>query len=149
MIKYLLYEVVSSMLLMKDILDEKDKRLRKKNTDVTFPLSKEEKKLDPKRSESAKKAAETRKKNALEKNQQIMLFLNRRGHTGFISCRSCGHVMKCPHCDVSLTLHKDGTMRCHYCGYEKMSETLYDFQFDFLAPQNKVKNIFPIKNPQV
>ena len=59
--------------------------------------------------------------NALEKNQQIMLFLNRRGHTGFISCRSCGHVLKCPHCDVSLTLHKDGTMRCHYCGYEKMS----------------------------
>ena len=59
--------------------------------------------------------------NALEKNEQIMLFLNRRGHTGFISCRSCGHVLKCPHCDVSLTLHKDGRMRCHYCGYEQMS----------------------------
>ncbi len=58
---------------------------------------------------------------ALEKNQQIMLFLNRRGHTGFISCRSCGHVLKCPHCDVSLTLHKDNKMRCHYCGYEQMS----------------------------
>ena len=56
---------------------------------------------------------------ALDKNQQIMLFLNRRGHTGFISCRSCGHVLKCPHCDVSLTLHKDGRMRCHYCGYEQ------------------------------
>lgn len=56
---------------------------------------------------------------ALDKNQQIMLFLNRRGHTGFISCRSCGHVLKCPHCDVSLTLHKDGKMRCHYCGYEQ------------------------------
>ena len=59
--------------------------------------------------------------NALEKNQQIMLFLNRRGHTGFISCRSCGHVLKCPHCDVSLTLHKDGRMRCHYCGYEQLN----------------------------
>ena len=59
--------------------------------------------------------------NALEKNEQIMLFLNRRGHTGFISCRSCGHVLKCPHCDVSLTLHNDGRMRCHYCGYEQMS----------------------------
>jgi len=58
---------------------------------------------------------------ALEKNQQIMLFLNRRGHTGFISCRSCGHVLKCPHCDVSLTLHKDGRMRCHYCGYEQFN----------------------------
>ena len=56
---------------------------------------------------------------ALDKKQQIMLFLNRRGHTGFISCRSCGHVLKCPHCDVSLTLHKDGRMRCHYCGYEQ------------------------------
>ncbi len=56
---------------------------------------------------------------ALDKNQQMMLFLNRRGHTGFISCRSCGHVLKCPHCDVSLTLHKDGKMRCHYCGYEQ------------------------------
>ena len=59
--------------------------------------------------------------NTLEKNQQIMLFLNRRGHTGFISCRSCGAVLKCPHCDVSLTLHKDGRMRCHYCGYEQIN----------------------------
>ena len=58
---------------------------------------------------------------ALENKQQIMLFLNRRGHTGFISCRSCGHVLKCPHCDVSLTFHKDGRMRCHYCGYEQQS----------------------------
>ena len=56
---------------------------------------------------------------ALDKNEQIMLFLNRRGHTGFISCRSCGHVLKCPHCDVSLTFHKDGRMKCHYCGYEQ------------------------------
>lgn len=56
---------------------------------------------------------------ALEKKQQIMLFLNRRGHTGFISCRSCGHVLKCPHCDVSLTFHRDQKMRCHYCGYEQ------------------------------
>ena len=59
--------------------------------------------------------------NALENKQQIMLFLNRRGHTGFISCRSCGHVLKCPHCDVSMTLHKDGRMRCHYCGYEQLN----------------------------
>lgn len=63
----------------------------------------------------------TQMQEALEKNQQIMLFLNRRGHTGFISCRSCGHVLKCPHCDVSLTLHKDGRMRCHYCGYEQFN----------------------------
>lgn len=60
-------------------------------------------------------------KETLDKKQQIMLFLNKRGLTGFISCRSCGHVIKCPHCDVSLTLHKDGKMRCHYCGYEQKS----------------------------
>ncbi len=59
--------------------------------------------------------------DALKKNQQIMLFLNRRGHTGFISCRSCGKVLQCPHCDVSLTLHRDGRMHCHYCGYEQIS----------------------------
>ena len=63
----------------------------------------------------------TQMQNALENKQQIMLFLNRRGHTGFISCRSCGHVLKCPHCDVSMTLHKDGRMRCHYCGYEQLN----------------------------
>ncbi len=53
----------------------------------------------------------------LERKEQAMLFLNRRGYAGFISCRSCGYVVKCPHCDVSLTEHNDGTMVCHYCGY--------------------------------
>ena len=53
----------------------------------------------------------------LEKKEQIMLFLNRRGYSGFISCRECGHVIKCPHCNVSLSVHRDGRMRCHYCGY--------------------------------
>ena len=56
-------------------------------------------------------------KEKLSKKQQIMLFLNRRGLAGFVSCRSCGVVLKCPHCDVSLTQHQDGTMKCHYCGY--------------------------------
>ncbi len=53
----------------------------------------------------------------LLKKEQIMLFLNRRGLAGFVSCRSCGQVMKCPHCDVSLHLHKDGRLVCHYCGH--------------------------------
>lgn len=53
----------------------------------------------------------------LEKGQQIMLFMNRRGYSNFISCRSCGEAIKCPHCDVTLTLHKDGRLVCHYCGY--------------------------------
>ncbi|MBU3874667.1 primosomal protein N' [Faecalicatena sp. AGMB00832] len=55
----------------------------------------------------------------LEKGEQIMLFLNRRGYAGFISCRECGHVIKCPHCDVSLSSHRNGKMVCHYCGYEE------------------------------
>lgn len=55
----------------------------------------------------------------LEKKEQIMLFLNRRGYAGFISCRSCGLVLKCPHCDVSLSEHRGGILKCHYCGYEQ------------------------------
>lgn len=55
----------------------------------------------------------------LEKHQQTMLFLNRRGYSGFISCRSCGYVIKCPHCDVSLTVHRGGRLVCHYCGHEQ------------------------------
>ena len=55
----------------------------------------------------------------LQKREQAMLFLNRRGLMGFISCRSCGHVIKCPHCDVSLTLHRDKRLHCHYCGHSE------------------------------
>ena len=60
----------------------------------------------------------------LNNNRQVMLFLNKRGYAGFISCRSCGHVMKCPHCDISLTFHKNGKLVCHYCGYEQPSVNL-------------------------
>ena len=58
----------------------------------------------------------------LERREQVMLFLNRRGYAGFVSCRSCGYIAKCPHCDVSLTYHSDGTMRCHYCGHRAVYE---------------------------
>lgn len=55
----------------------------------------------------------------LEKGEQTMLFLNRRGFAGFVSCRSCGYVIKCPHCDISMTYHANGqSLKCHYCGYE-------------------------------
>lgn len=69
-------------------------------------------------------------KDRIEKKEQVMLFINRRGFSGFVSCRSCGHVIKCPHCDISLTYHsynekndysKKGTMKCHYCGYSEES----------------------------
>lgn len=56
----------------------------------------------------------------LERKEQIMLFLNRRGFAGFVSCRACGQVIKCPHCDVTLTYHRNGKLRCHYCGHEEV-----------------------------
>ena len=55
----------------------------------------------------------------LSRGEQTMLFINRRGLAGFVSCRSCGHVFKCPHCDVALSEHRGGRLVCHYCGYEE------------------------------
>lgn len=57
-------------------------------------------------------------KDRLSKKQQTILFINRRGYAGFIACRNCGYVVKCPHCDVSLSSHRGGKLVCHYCGYE-------------------------------
>lgn len=54
----------------------------------------------------------------LEKNEQIMLYMNRRGYNTIFTCKSCGKTYKCPHCDVSLVSHYDGMLKCHYCGYE-------------------------------
>ena len=62
-----------------------------------------------------KEAIESR----LQKKEQVMLFLNRRGMAGFVSCRSCGEPVKCPHCDVSLSRHRNGMLVCHYCGYSQ------------------------------
>lgn len=56
--------------------------------------------------------------NRLEKKEQILLLLNRRGYSSYISCSNCGYVEKCPNCDITLTYHKSSNMlRCHYCGY--------------------------------
>ena len=55
----------------------------------------------------------------LDAGEQTMLFLNRRGYAGFVSCRSCGEVLKCPHCNVALAEHNNGKMICHYCGYQR------------------------------
>jgi primosomal protein N' (replication factor Y) len=58
-------------------------------------------------------------KDRLEKKEQIVLFLNKRGHSSFVMCRDCGYVINCPHCDISLTYHRfNQQMKCHYCGYE-------------------------------
>lgn len=57
-------------------------------------------------------------KEKLEKNEQIILLLNRRGYSTITTCKSCGFVDKCPHCDIPLVYHKTfNMMRCHYCGY--------------------------------
>lgn len=56
---------------------------------------------------------------ALEKKEQIVLFLNRRGFSTFVSCRSCGYVFKCDECEISMTYHKNGFLICHYCGKTK------------------------------
>lgn len=64
-------------------------------------------------SESLKALIEDR----LKRQEQTMLFINRRGYANFVSCRSCGEAIRCPHCDVTLTLHNGSRLVCHYCGY--------------------------------
>ena len=57
----------------------------------------------------------------VKNNNQVILFLNRRGYSSFVSCRECGYVFKCKHCDISLTYHKKQNIgKCHYCGYEEV-----------------------------
>ena len=61
-------------------------------------------------------------RHTLERGEQMMLFINRRGYSTFVQCRGCGYVMQCEHCDVSMTLHKSSRgdfLRCHYCGQQK------------------------------
>ena len=88
----------------------------------------------------------------LEKGQQVMLFLNRRGYAGFVSCRSCGYVMKCPHCSVSLSEHKNGRLVCHYCGYEEPavkvcpscgSRYILGFRAGTEAVEEKLRQMYP------
>lgn len=59
-------------------------------------------------------------KDTLEAGRQVILFLNRRGYSTFVSCRECGYVARCPGCGLSLTYHKAGGQAvCHYCGYHE------------------------------
>ncbi|SIS37822.1 primosomal protein N' [Salimicrobium flavidum] len=60
----------------------------------------------------------------LQKGEQSVLFLNRRGYSTFVMCRDCGHVVECPYCDISMTYHrKQEQLKCHYCSYEKPMPT--------------------------
>ena len=60
----------------------------------------------------------------LEQGEQTMLFINRRGYAGFVSCRDCGKAIRCPHCDVTLKLHRNRSLVCHYCGHTEPLPTL-------------------------
>ena len=92
----------------------------------------------------------------LDGNQQVMLFLNRRGYAGFVACRSCGYVAGCPHCNVSLALHGKGTQAerlvCHYCGYTAPNPSVCPqcgspfigrFQVGTQQVSEQVQRIFP------
>ena len=60
----------------------------------------------------------TKIEEKINKNEQVILLLNRRGYSNFVTCKNCGHAIKCPHCDITLTYHKaSNNLRCHYCGY--------------------------------
>ena len=89
----------------------------------------------------------------LDKGQQTMLFINRRGVAGFMSCRACGHVVKCPHCEVSLSQHNNGKMVCHYCGYEEPVPTVCPscgskYISGFKAGTQKIEEIVKQRFPQ-
>lgn len=92
-------------------------------------------------------------KNVLEKGKQAILFLNRRGYSSFVLCRSCGEVIKCDNCDISMTYHRDkNKMICHYCGNSKKipkfcpscsSKYIKDFGIGTERIEREVKKTFP------
>ncbi len=89
----------------------------------------------------------------LDHGQQAMLFINRRGYAGFVSCRSCGYVVKCPHCDVSLSAHKGGKLICHYCGYEMPTPKVCpncgsDYLGGFKAGTQQIEDLVKKEFPQ-
>lgn len=89
-------------------------------------------------------------KETLERKEQVILFLNRRGYSSFLTCSSCGYVEKCPNCDISLTYHKSSNMlRCHYCGYAtkrkklcpKCKEEFKDYGIGTEKVEEELKNL--------
>lgn len=97
-----------------------------------------------------------RLKEAIQKRlaneEQVMLFLNRRGYSGSVSCRSCGQSIKCPHCDVSMSQHGRGKLVCHYCGYEQsFAKTCPSCGSTMIGPmgigteavEEQIKKLFP------
>lgn len=88
----------------------------------------------------------------LNKKEQIIIFLNRRGYSTFVSCRKCGYVFKCDHCDIAMTYHTNGYLVCHYCGATKKqvntcpscnSKYVKFFGAGTERIEEYIKNIFP------
>jgi primosomal protein N' (replication factor Y) len=76
-------------------------------------------------------------KETLERGEQVLLFLNRRGYASFPVCAACGEAMRCKHCDISLTLHqRSKAYRCHYCGYSRAATSSCD-----ICGSNKIKHL--------
>ncbi len=98
------------------VLLELEKRIEEKPLPTCYTVDLREELRQGNRSILSEKLQQLMEQR-LNSHQQIMLFINRRGLAGFVSCRACGHVMKCPHCDVSLSYHNNGNLVCHYCGY--------------------------------
>lgn len=95
-------------------------------------------------------------KETLKRNEQVILFLNRRGYSSFLTCSSCGYVEKCPNCDISLTYHKSSNMlRCHYCGYAtkrkevcpNCKEEFKDYGIGTEKVEEELKKLIPESNP--
>ncbi len=92
-------------------------------------------------------------KLSLSRKEQVILFLNKRGYSGFLSCKKCGHVVKCDRCDVSMTYHIRGNMlKCHYCGRTKKmlyicpkcgSDKIEQFSAGTQHVEKLVKQLFP------
>ncbi|MFR6018131.1 MAG: primosomal protein N' [Paraclostridium sordellii] len=90
---------------------------------------------------------------AVKNKNQIILFLNRRGYSNFVSCRKCGYVFTCENCDISLTYHKKSNIgKCHYCGYEKeipkecpecKSKYIKPFGIGTQKIEEEIKSLFP------
>ncbi|RSL31278.1 primosomal protein N' [Salibacterium salarium] len=89
----------------------------------------------------------------LEKKEQIVLFLNRRGYSTFVICRNCGFTASCPHCEITLTYHHSGrNLKCHYCGYnEPMMNTCPECESEHIRffgtgtqkVQEEITNLLP------
>ena len=91
--------------------------------------------------------------STLEKREQVMLLLNRRGFSTIVSCQSCGFTYKCPHCEITLTYHKSSNnLRCHYCGYTKFNsdicpecheDAIRSFGTGTEKIESEIKKLFP------